>query len=308
MTANRFFKQTITRHSAGEAVFDVFLYSIMIFVGIITLYPFINVLAISLNQPDDTVRGGIYLWPRIWSVESYRQIFVMNGLITAMYNSVLRTSIGAISTVFFTTMLAFTISRRDYVGRKAISIMLVITMYVSGGMIPTFILIRGLGMTNSFLVYIIPNLINVWSVFVVRSYMDTLPPALQESAKIDGANDFMIFIRIIIPLCLPVLATIGLFSAVFQWNSWFDTYIYNSTNRNLSTLQFEMMKILLNTEALKQLAQTGNTKNAEALSKMISPESMRMSITIVATVPILLVYPFLQKYIVKGLTLGGIKG
>ena len=280
----------------------------MIFVTMVTLYPFLNVLAISLNQPNDTVKGGIYLFPRLFSLESYKQIFMSSGLLSAAKVSVMRTVIGAVITVFMTTMLAFTISRKDFMARKFISVLFVITMYLNGGMIPNFILMRNIGLTHSFWVYIFPAIIDVWSVFVVRSYIDHLPIELQESAKLDGANDLMIFIRIILPLCLPVLATIGLFATVGQWNSWFDTYIYNSTNKELSTLQYEMMKILLNTQALQQLATKGNTHDNKYLASLVSPESIRMSITIVATLPILMVYPFLQKYFIKGLTLGGVKG
>ncbi len=291
-----------------DTIFNIFLYLSMVIVGIITLYPFLNILAISLNQPYDTVRGGIYLFPREFTLESYKQIFSYGGLLSAFKISVLRTLIGTVLTVFFTTMLAYTISRKDFIARKFVSILMVITMYVNGGLIPTFILIRGVGLTNSFWVYIIPNFVFVWSVFVIRSFIDNLPISLQESAKIDGANDLVIFIKVMLPLCIPVLATIALFTAVGQWNSWFDTYIYNGNNKRLSTLQYELMKILLNTEALKQLVTSGNRQNTKLLANMVSPESMRMSLTIVATVPILIVYPFLQKYFVKGLTLGGVKG
>jgi len=297
-----------TDRSFSSIFFSIFLYTCMIFLGITTLYPFINVLAISLNQSYDTVRGGIYLIPREFTLESYKQIFAYGGLLSALKISVLRTVIGSVTTVFLTTMLAYTISRRDFIARKFVSVLFVITMYVNGGLIPTFVLMRNIGLTNSFWVYIIPGFVGVWGVFVVRSFIDNLPPSLQESAKLDGANDFIIFIKVVLPLCIPVLATIALFSAVGQWNSWFDTYIYNGTNKKLSTLQYEMMKILTNTEALKQLVLTGNRQDVKLLASTVSPESMRMALTIVATVPILMVYPFIQRYFIQGLTLGGVKG
>ena len=305
--------ELIKRHNRvkmplSSVFFEIFLYTLMVLLGCITVYPFINVLAISLNESNDTVKGGIYLLPRVWSFESYRQIFQLSGLVTAFRNSILRTLLGAATTTFLTTMLAFTLSRREFIARKLFSGMFVVTLYVSGGMIPGFLLIRNLGLIDSFWVYILPGLVATWSTFVVRSYIDTLPQSLQESAKIDGANDFVIFFKVIFPLCTPVLASIGLFAAVGQWNAWFDTYLYNPNNPELTTLQFEMMKILMSTEALRNLASSGNQNDLELMSKLVSPESMRMAITVVATLPILLVYPFVQKYFVKGLTLGSVKG
>jgi putative aldouronate transport system permease protein len=296
-------------HKKGLVInaFDTLLYAGMILIAVITLYPFVNVLAISLNQSTDTVKGGIYIFPRIFTFQNYVRVFAFNGLLNAFMISVLRTVIGTAVTISCTSMLAYTFSRRDFMARKLFSAACVITMYVSGGMIPDFMLLRSLGLMNSFLVYIMPSIVWVWSIFVIRSFIDTLPISFQESARIDGANDFVIFARIILPLCVPVLATMCLFMAVIQWNAWFDTYLYNGSNRKLSTLQFELMKILLNTDTAQQQAAINNT-NSDTLSRMVSPESIRMAITIVATLPILFVYPFLQKYFVKGLTLGGIKG
>ncbi|MNE51039.1 L-arabinose transport system permease protein AraQ [compost metagenome] len=176
-------------------------------------------------------------------------------------------------------------------------------MYFTGGLIPGYLLIKNLGLMSTFAVYIIPAILSVWNVFVVRSYIDGLPYALQESAKIDGANDWTIFWKVILPLCQPVLATIALFIAVGHWNSWFDTYLYNNRSAENTTLQYELMKVLLST-------QTGSNfrdPNAQQSIASVSPESIKMAITIVVTVPILLVYPFLQKYFVKGMTLGAVK-
>lgn len=294
---------------AGSGIcFNIVVYAWMVFIGAITLYPFINVLALSLNTPYDTVRGGIYLFPRVLTLSSYTNIFQTEGLLNAFTISVIRTIVGAVTTVFCSTMLAFVISRKDFVLTKFISVLLVITMYVSGGLIPSYMLIRNLGLMGSFWVYILPNLVGVWSVLVTRSFIDKLPPSILESAKLDGVNDFKIYIRIILPLCIPVLATMSLFAAVWQWNQWIDTYLYNNSRPELSTLQFEMMKMLLNIESLARLAKSGNTKSTQFLTNQVSPESIRMAMTIVATLPILVVYPFLQKYFVSGLTLGSVKG
>lgn len=297
---------SLTRSSLFDRGFDIFVYLFMTFIGLITLYPFLNVLAISLNDATDSVRGGIYLWPRQFTLENYKTIFLYNHLFVAFRVSVLRTVIGTVLGVFCASMLAYTISRTDFVARRLVSTMFAVTMYVSGGMIPVYMLIRNLHLMNTFWVYILPGLVSAWNVFVIRSYMDGLPPSLQESAKLDGANDFVIFYKIIFPLCLPVIATIALFIAVGQWNSWFDTFLYNSRREELTTLQYELMKILVNTQFSSASSTAWRSADSE-LTTRVSPEAIRMAITIIATVPILLVYPFLQKYFVKGLTLGAVK-
>ncbi|MDO3677120.1 carbohydrate ABC transporter permease [Paenibacillus ehimensis] len=290
----------------SDYVFDLFLYLFMIFVGIVTIYPFLNILAISFNEAMDTVRGGIYLWPRVFTWENYKQIYTYNNLLVAFQNSVLRTVIGTALGVLSSAMVAYVLSRKDFVARKQVSLIFVLTLYFSGGLIPTYMLMRDLHLMNTFWVYILPGLVNAWNIFVIRSFMEGLPISLQESAKLDGANDLTIFFKIVLPLCKPVLATIALFIAVGQWNSWFDTFLYNSTSEHLSTLQYELMKILANTTAGSSNASVARSGNP-SLAAQVTPESIRASITMVATLPILLVYPFLQKYFVKGLTLGAVK-
>ncbi|MCY9667275.1 carbohydrate ABC transporter permease [Paenibacillus alginolyticus] len=278
----------------------------MLIVGIVTLYPFLNVLAISFNDATDSVRGGIYIWPRVLTIQNYKEIFQYHNLLVAARNSVLRSVIGTGMGVFSAAMVAYVLSRKDFIARKIFSLMFVLTLYVSGGLIPVYMLMRDLHLTKSFWVYILPSLVNAWNIFVIRSYIEGLPVSLQESAKIDGANDATIFFKIILPLCKPVLATIALFVAVGQWNSWFDTFLYNSNSDYLSTLQYELMKILANTNAGSSSQDIFRTGNAEQATR-VSPESIRMAITIVAAAPIVIVYPFLQKYFVKGLTLGAVK-
>ncbi|MEW9700204.1 carbohydrate ABC transporter permease [Paenibacillus sp. SI8] len=297
---------TTMKMKSENTIFDIFLYAFMIAVAVVTMYPFLNVLAISFNQAMDTVRGGIYLWPRIFTLENYKEIFIYNNLLIAFKNSLFRTVIGTVFGVFSAAMVAYVLSRKDFIARKQISLLFVLTLYFSGGIIPIYMLIRDLHLMNSFWVYVLPGLVNAWNIFVIRSYMDGLPISLQESAKIDGANDMTIFFKIILPLCKPVLATIALFIAVGQWNSWFDTFLYNSNSDYLTTLQYELMKILANTTSGASSADMARSGNPE-LSTRVSPESIRASITIVATLPILVVYPFLQKYFVQGLTLGAVK-
>lgn len=289
----------------GDRVFDILLHVLMVFMAVITLYPFLNVLAISLNDSVDAVRGGIYLWPRVFTLSNYREVFTYPNLITGFWISCLRTIVGTLLGLISSAMVAYVISCREFVARKFVSTLFILTLYFSGGLIPEFMLVRHLGLINNFWVYILPGLIHGWNVFVLRAYMNTLPDSLKESATLDGANDLTIFFRIILPLCKPVLATIALFIAVGQWNSWFDTFLYTSGNPDLTTLQYEMMKILQNTAMSTTASMYGMDSSS---APRVSPESIRMTITVVATVPIVIVYPFLQKYFVKGLTLGAIGG
>lgn len=286
---------------------DYILGIVMIFVIIVTLYPFLNVLAISLNDATDTARGGLHIFPRVFTWRNYEEVFSSNNnLLIAFRNSVLRTVIGTITATFSCAVLAYVVSRKKFIFRRHINVLLTLTMYVSGGLIPGYLLIRELGLINEFAVYIIPALISAFNVIVIRSFIEDLPDALEESARIDGASDFTIFLRVIMPLCMPVLATIALFVAVGQWNSWFDTYLYARSNTNLTTLQFELMKIMDNASALS--ATDVSRLNAQGGQTIrTTPESIKMAITIIVTVPILLVYPFLQKYFVSGLTLGAVK-
>jgi putative aldouronate transport system permease protein len=300
-------KTKLIGYKKGDIVFDINLYIIMLLIGIVTIYPFLNVLALSFNDAIDAVRGDIYIWPRKFTLLNYAEIFKNNQLITGFKITTLRTVLGTILGVICSSMLAYTLSRRDFSARKVFSLMFAVTMYVHGGLIPGYLLMRNLHLFNTFWVYILPSLVGAWNVFVIRSYIDGLPESLQESAKIDGANDIVIFFKIVMPLCMPVLATVGLFIAVSQWNSWFDTYLYCNSNKELTTLQYELQKMLSYTTI--QFNGTGSTQDLEQLAKkmVVTPESLKMAMTIVVTVPILLVYPFAQKYFVKGLTLGAVK-
>jgi len=293
------------KRRTGDKITDMMIVGIMLFIVVITLYPFINVLAISFNEANDTIKGGIYLWPRAFTLANYKEVFKDSILARAFTNSVLRTLIGTSVSIVSTMMVAFVISRKDLIARKWITGIFAMTMYISGGMIPEFLLIRKLDLLNTFAVYIIPGLIGVYYIYIVRSFIDGIPWTIQEAAMIDGANDLHIFFRVILPLCKPVMATIGLYYAVSHWNSWFDTYLFNSGKQTLTTLQYELMKILNNSNTQA----SGNLLKSKGLTaaKAVSPQSIRMAITIVATVPILVVYPFLQKYFVKGMTMGAVK-
>lgn len=290
--------------SWSDRIFDLVVYLAITVVTVATLYPFLNVLAISFNDSTDSIKGGITIYPRVFTFKNYETIFAFSGLVTGFKISVLRTIVGTLLGLVSASMLAFTLSRVDFQGRRFVSTFLALTMYVSGGLIPFYILIKDLHMMGTFSVYVLPGLVSAFNVFVIRSFIDGLPYALQESAKLDGANDFTIYWRVILPLTKPALATIALFLAVGQWNAWIDTYLYNGSKDSLTTLQFELMKVIQSTTTN---ADNFRGRNMTEVMAQISPESVKMAITIVVTVPILVVYPFLQRYFVKGMTLGSVK-
>lgn len=280
---------------------DIVLALVCLLIMLLTIYPFLNVLAISFNDPMDTMRNINFLIPREFTLHNYAYLFREKDMFQPFLLSVSRTVVGTLTGLICSAMLAYTLSRKDYFLVKPLSILFIITMYVSGGLVPEYLLImRTLGLGGKFIVYILPGLISVWNVILLRSYMDGLPPALEEAAMIDGANDFVIWLKVVLPLCTPVLATVALFIAVGQWNSFMDTYLYA---KDLPTLQY----ILYEITSKAQMRIDIHSPNAEQLKNAVSPLSLRMAVTIVATVPILVVYPFLQKYFVGGITLGAVK-
>ena len=280
---------------------------ILVLLMFITLYPVLNTVAYSFNNGLDAVKGGIGLWPRKFSTEAYTEILQDPAVYKAFGISVSKTVITTLTNLFFTSMLAFALSRREYVLRGFITTVMVLTMYVNAGLIPNYLLIsRTLGLRNTYWVYIIPTMFSCFNMIVIRTYIQGLPDALVESARIDGAGDIRCFFQIILPLCLPVMATVALFVAVGAWNSWFDTYLYNGSKKDLYTMQYLLKMKLATTQSSSSSANA--TADALAQQTKVTPITVRSAISVVSAVPILVVYPFLQKYFVTGMALGAVKG
>jgi putative aldouronate transport system permease protein len=290
-----------------NTVFQTINTFVMVLIIVCTLYPFWNTIVVSLNQATDTLRGGITFWPRKFSLQNYRIVFATGTIYNAFFISVARTVINTVVNVFFTSMVAFVLSRREFVLRKPFTMVLILSMYVNAGLIPNYFLMRSLHLTNSFFVYIVPGIVNAFNFVVIRTYMKSLPESIIESAKIDGCGDFPIFIRIILPLCLPVLATIALFVAVDSWNAWFDTLIYNSGESRLHTLQYKLMEYIQSSQSQAKSAGDVGSMSMQSTAGMVTPVSIRAAVTVVAALPILVVYPFMQRYFVVGLNVGGVK-
>jgi putative aldouronate transport system permease protein len=285
----------------------VTIYFLLTLLAFMTFYPFWNALVISFNSGMDTAMGGVTFWPRSWTLENYGVVFNDARLLNAFFISVGRTVVGTASSILFTAIFAYGISKRELMGRKFYMILCIITMYFSGGLIPSFLLIRELGLMNSFWVFIIPSLISVWNMIIFRTFFQGLPAGLEESAKIDGSGNWGIFFRIVIPLSGPVMATLSLFTAVYHWNDWFGPSIYIS-NENLLPIQTMLKQILNSNIVSDQMSQLDSAAQGQ-LAKMrtVTSKSLSMATMMVATIPIIMVYPFVQKYFVKGVLIGSLK-
>jgi putative aldouronate transport system permease protein len=291
--------------SSGDIVFAGFVYVFLILVFIVTFYPFWNILVLSLNSAEDTIRGGIYFWPRVFSLSSYQQILTDQEILNGVKVTVARTLIGTPLAVLVISLLSYPLSKRDLVGGRFFTLFFLFTMYFGGGLIPYYMILKSLHLIDTFWVYIAPGLMNVFFMILVRTFIQQLPGELDESAKMDGANDLQIFLKIVLPLTLPVLATIGMFTAIGHWNSWFDSYVF-TYKPELKTLQAVLVKIL-NQYQTSTMVSDAQQMADSAKRLAVSSDSIRMAATIVATLPIVIVYPFLQKYFVKGMTVGAVK-
>jgi putative aldouronate transport system permease protein len=297
--------------SIGDKIFDIINVMIMLIVVIVTLYPFLNALAISLNDAGDTVRGGITIYPRVFTLRNYELIFQNPLVYNAYFITIARTVIGTVLSLLLTAMLAYGLAHRNLKGRKFYTILCLITMFFNGGLMPTYFLIRSLGLMNNFWVYIIPSLISVWNMMLMRTYFQGIPEALEESARIDGANYFTVFFRIILPISTPIVATIALFIAVGQWNSWFDAFIY-VTKQELKPMQSVLLSIISEARFAESIAQSaagaGVTLGDVGRTAQVNVRSITMATMVVTIIPIVIVYPFLQRYFIKGIMIGSLKG
>jgi len=297
-------KSKKVKSSTGSKIFSAVIAVFMICFVIITLYPVWNTVAVSFNEGTDAVRGGIYLWPRKFALKNYQTVLAMENLLTGAKITIARTVIGTASALVVNALLAYVVSRKRFIFKTQLSLFWVITMYVNGGMIPVFLLYRNLHLTGTFWVYVIPGMISAWNMLVIRTYMQGLPDSLEESAQLDGAGYMTIFFKIISPLCKPVYATVVLFVAVGQWNSWFDAMLYNRMKTEYTTLQYELMKLL--SSVMQQSGSAAAASEAGAAAT-ITPLTIRAAATVVTMLPIICLYPFLQRYFVTGLTIGGVK-
>ncbi len=291
-------KSILKRRTAGDWFFDKFNVLFMILFCIATVYPFLYLIAMSFGG---SANMGFSLIPAHAETEAYLRVFSNKHIATGFFNSVKRTLLGTGITLFFTICTAYALSKKHFPNRTFWTGFIVFTMFFSGGLIPEYLLVRGLGIYNSLWAMILPGLISAYNMIIMRNSFMSLPYGLEESAKIDGANDIVILFRIVVPVSVPIIATVALWTSVGHWNAWFDCMIYiQDTSRQV--LQIILRRIVLEgTSQLMELNSSVDTGTA-------SPDSIKAATIIVATIPILLVYPFIQKYFVKGIMVGSFKG
>lgn len=287
------------KRGKNEWILDVIVYVLLIAFCFLCLYPFWFVLVSSFNDGHDMMKGGVYWWPRKFTTENYVMFFRQNDWLNAIKISILRTAIGGAATTLFTCLVGYALSRRKLMGGRIFRFLFVFSMYVSGGLIPFYVVLRFLGLLNSFLVYIIPTLLNLYFCMIAINFFQSIPESLYEAAELDGATEIKIFIQVVLPLSAAFLATLALFTAVGQWNSWLDS-IYYVQNKELRPMAYLMISII---------NRTTTNNSAQDLSDTVTLTTMATQSTavVVAVAPILCVYPFVQKYFVKGMMIGSVK-
>lgn len=277
---------------------DIFAYAFMTILALLTLLPFMNVVSKALSAEWAVVSGNVGIIPVGFQLDSMKIVVASKEFLTAFGNSVLVTFVGTLLTLLVTGMTAYPLSKRNMPGMKFILFMFVFTMFFNGGMIPTYLLMKNLHLLNKRSVLILPALINIYHMLIIKNYYESLPESLEESAKLDGASNFTILFKIIIPLSIPVYASITVFTSVMKWNDYFGPMLYISSPA-LKTLPLYLRDLIA--EAQDVINRSNNLGD-------VSPEGVTSAAIIASTVPILLVYPFLQKYFIKGMLIGSVKG
>lgn len=290
-----------TSKSASEVIFDAANVILLCLLSIVTLYPFLYVLFASISTPADFVQHrGILLWPKGFSLDSYRMVFENPNIIRSYLNTIFYVAVGTTLNILMTALGAYGLSRKNVMWKSTIMMLIVMTMFFDGGLIPKYLLMKNIGLLDTYWALIIPSAMTTWNLIIMRTAFQGVPDALEESARIDGANDWTILFRIIIPLSLPVIAVMVLFYGVWHWNKWFDALIY-LRDRDLFPLQLILREILIQNDTNSMMTSVGGG------DRMPVGETIKYATIMVATLPILFLYPFLQKYFVKGVMIGAIK-
>lgn len=286
------------RLTRGEKAFQVVLILFISALSVTMLYPFLHVASISLSTPAEALRQGFHFYPKDITFVAWERVLSSETVWTTMGNTVFRTVVGTVLTLVFLAIGAYPLSKKYLPHRNLFMTVIVITMFFGGGLIPTYMLIKGLGLINSLWVYVIPGLVSTFSLIVLRNFFMSIPEELEDSAKMDGANEFRILFTIVVPLSKPVLATLALWSAVGHWNAWFDAMLYMQDQSKI-VLQLFLRRLVI--------ANMGDPM-LPVPSIEETPETVKAAIIIFTALPILLLYPFFQRYFVKGVMIGSLKG
>lgn len=290
------------KRSYGERIGYAIILIVMITYALTTLYPFWHVLMYSISDSGRAMTGGLFFLPRGVSLLSYRTVFQTHQIFVAYRNTILKTVVGTVLSLIITALTAFPLSIRRLRGRNAISMYIFFTMLFNGGMIPTFLVVQNLGMIDTFWALIIPGLMSAYNMFIMRNYFQQLPPELEESAYIDGATPPVVLAAIILPVSTPCLAAVAMFYAVGNWNSYLDCLLYTNSG-DLQVLQIYLRNLIDSAGAMDAIASVSGDSTHQ-----LSAETVKMTTIAVSILPILILYPFLQKFYTKGVTTGAVKG
>lgn len=296
--------KSVKKKSTGDAIADFLIYLISLIFIILCIYPFYYIMIYSISDPNLAASGMVIL-PKGFSLETFRGIFRLNDIPTAFVVSVLRSIIGTVLTIAGSSFFAYLVTNQNMFGRKFVYRFVILTMYINAGLIPWYMTMKLYGLQNNFLLYVVPGIVTAYYVILIKTYMEQLPKELEESAKIDGAGIFRIFAKIIFPLSKPIIATIAVYAIVGHWNSWTDNY-FLVTDAKLQTLQMVLYNYLNQANRFQNMS--SSALDSSAAVSMITPTSIKMCITVIVVIPIMCVYPFLQRYFVKGIMMGAVKG
>lgn len=294
------------KRSPGEQLLQAIIYLIIIGICLIIVLPCLNVLALSFNDGADAAKGGIYFWPRQFTMKNYQEVFKDGSIMKGYFYTVARVVIGTTLSLTVTSLAAYALKEKRLPGGKVITMLITFTMLFGGGMIPTYIQYKNLNLLNSFMVYVIPGMISVTYLLMMRTFFEGVPLELEESAKLDGCGCFGIYARIMLPLSKPVIAVVGLYTAVNHWNDWFSGAFYMTTSEKwpVQTVMQQMLSRAMSAQQEISSVSQALAQNANS----VTSDSLKMAAVVITTVPILCVYPFIQKYFAQGAMIGAVKG
>jgi putative aldouronate transport system permease protein len=287
-----------------DIVLDTINYTMLFLALVVTFYPFYFILIMSFNEGLDAQRGGIYFFPRAFTLENYATFLKDPQWLNAIVVTAIRTVIGTILTILLTCVVAYGLSFKELLHRKFYMMLIIISMYFPAGLIPYYVVLKQIGLINSFWVYIFPGMLNLFFVLVAISFFQDIPKELRESCLLDGANEFRIFISMVIPVSMPLIATMAIFVGVGHWNSWFDSAFFVPTKKNLRTLGYVLVSVINKSQTSGSVTGMAAGQKATTTTSL----SIQMTAMIIAVAPIMCVYPFLQRYFVKGIMIGAVKG
>ncbi|MBP1991734.1 putative aldouronate transport system permease protein [Paenibacillus eucommiae] len=297
-------RQNRIGQTKGDQMFSVLNYLILSMTLLIVLYPLVFVLIASLSSPETVIRGEVWIWPKGFNLDAYSRVFQNKDIMSGYLNTIMYTIAGTAINLVMTVLAAYPLSRKDLKGRNVIVMFMMFTMFFSGGLIPTYMIIKNMGLINTFWAMVVPNAVSVFNIIIMRTFFQhTIPNEVQEAAVMDGCSNMNILVRIVLPLSMPIIAVMILFYGVGHWNAYFNALIYLS-DRDKFPLQLILREILVQNQTQDMMDLNSESASQQALVAA----SIKYAVIIVTNVPVLLLYPFLQKYFVKGVMVGAIKG